>query len=130
VVDSAANAYQGGKAIFIGDIQVGDSISVVTDGKTITEVYLRASSGTGSNMVTGTVLVVDAKAKTVTLLTSGNRLIYIDAAQAGSIISVATGKTITLSALDANDQLRIYGDYKDASNFIAKSIILEVDAKN
>lgn len=125
VIDPAANAYQGSKAILIGIIQVGDTISVVSDGKTITEVYLKSAGGDTANKLSGTVLVVDAKAKQITVLSSTNKLVYISTRSVGSIVNASTGKTLTLSNVDVNSQLLAYGEYTDASNFSATSIIIE-----
>ncbi|MCI8525257.1 MAG: S-layer homology domain-containing protein [Oscillospiraceae bacterium] len=124
VVAPSANAYQAGRAILISTIQVGDTISVVSDGKTISEVNLRSSSGDGANKVSGTVLVTDSSTKTLTVLTAGNRLVYIDASQTASIINAANGKSISLSGIEVNRSLEAYGSYDDPSNFNAKSIII------
>ena len=124
-VDASANAYQNGKAILLSTIQVGDTLSVTVDGKTITEIHLKSSNSNTANKVSGIVLVVDTSAKQITVLNSSNRLIYISTASVGSIIKSSTGKTVSLSSVEPNSQLLAYGSYADASNFTATSIIIE-----
>lgn len=125
-LDPSADAYQGSKTILVGVIQVGDTVSVVADGKTITEVYLKSANGNTATKVSGTVLVVDAKAKQITILNSTGKLIYISTSSVGSIVDATNnGKTITLSSVEANDQILAYGSYTDSSNFTATSIVVE-----
>lgn len=69
--------------------------------------------------------MVDAKAKQITVLSSTNKLVYISTRSVGSIVNASTGKTLTLSNVDVNSQLLAYGEYTDASNFSATSIIIE-----
>lgn len=123
-VDPSAGAYQGNKAILISAVQAGDTVSVVADGKVITEIYLKSSNGNTATKVTGTVLVVDSAAKRVTILNSTGKLVYISTASVGSIIT-AGGKTLSLSGITTNSQLLAYGSYTDSTNFIATSIIID-----
>ena len=75
--------------------------------------------------------MVDAKAKQITVLSSTNKLVYISTRSVGSIVNASTGKTLTLSEVGKevekrpNLRLLAYGEYTDASNFSATSIIIE-----
>ncbi len=123
-VDENAAAYSGTKSILLTDINVGDTVTVVVYGDTITEIHLKSSVAT-SKKVTGAVLAVDAQKKTLTLLTSAEKLIYIDASSVVTIIYAGTGRTMNLGNITVNSQLVVYGTYSDASNFKATAIIVE-----
>lgn len=125
-LDPTAAAYQGSKAILVSVVQAGDTVSVVADGKTITEVYLKSSNGNTATKVSGTVLVVDTKAKQITVLNASGKLVYVSTSSVGSIVdATGNGKTISLSNLEVNSQILAYGSYTDGSNFSATSIIVE-----
>ena len=124
-VSASANAYYDGTSILISSIQVGDTIRAVVDGSTILEVYRLSGSSLSDNKLSGTLLAVDEDDDVLTVLNTSNRLIYVDVSDVGAILNAETGKTLKLSALEANDQLLAYGTYTDASNFVASSIIVE-----
>ncbi|MGE4354758.1 MAG: S-layer homology domain-containing protein, partial [Oscillospiraceae bacterium] len=107
-VDENAGVYNGDTAILLSDIQVGDTISVVVYGSTITEIYLK-SAANSSSKVSGTVLAVATSDKVITVLTDSEKLIYIDASSAASIINASTGNTLKLSAIPVNSELVAFG---------------------
>ncbi|MGE4354140.1 MAG: hypothetical protein AB7D36_08665, partial [Oscillospiraceae bacterium] len=88
------------------------------------EIYLK-SAANSSSKVSGTVLAVATSDKVITVLTDSEKLIYIDASSAASIINASTGNTLKLSAIPVNSELVAYGTYDNSTTFIAKSIIIE-----
>ncbi len=123
LIDENAAAYSGTTSILLSDIQVGDTVSVVVYGDTITEVYLQ-SALTSSEKVTGSVLAVDTSSKTIMILTASDKLVYIDASSVVTIISATTGSTMKLSAIETNSAIVAYGEYSSSTNFEAVSIIV------
>lgn len=123
-VDVNAGVYSGTTPILLSDIQAGDTVSVVLYGSTITEIYL-VTSVSSTTKVSGTVLAVNTSAKTVTILTPANKLVYIDMSSVGSIITASTGKTLTIYSIGVNSELVAYGTYSSSTNFAAKSIVIE-----
>lgn len=123
-VDVNAGVYSGTTPILLSDIQAGDTVSVVLYGSTITEIYL-VTSVSSTTKVSGTVLAVNTSAKTVTILTPANKLVYIDMSSVGSIITASTGKTLTIYSIGVNSELVAYGTYSSSTNFAAKSVVIE-----
>jgi hypothetical protein len=122
-VDENAGVYSGSSSILISDIQIGDTVSIVVYGDTITEIYLQ-SALSSADKVEGTALATDTSSKTITLLTSSGKLVYIDASSVVTIISATTGKTMKLSAIEANSAIVAYGEYSNSTTFVAVSIIV------
>lgn len=123
-IDEDVSVYSGTSEILLSDIQAGDQVTVVVYGNTISEVYLQ-SAVSSSTKVSGTVLSVDTTNRQITILTSSEKLIYINTASVVSILSAATGKTEALSSITAKDLLVAYGAYSSSSAFTAKSIVIE-----
>lgn len=123
-LDEDVSVYSGTSEILLSDIQAGDQVTVVVYDNTISEVYLQ-SAVSSSTKVSGTVLSVDTTNRQITILTSSEKLIYINTASVVSILSAATGKTESLSSIVAKDLLVAYGTYSSSSAFTAKSIIIE-----
>jgi len=122
-LDSTVPAYSGTTTIALSNIKVGDTVSVVVYGSTINEVSLQ-SSGTPTNQVTGSVLLVNSKEKTITVLTPSGTLIYLSTSSLNWIIPVSGGSSISLSSLAVGSQITAYGSYSGTSNFTAKIIIV------
>jgi len=123
-LDEDAVAYSGSTQIPLSTILVGDTVIISTYNSLITEIKLQSSVNTATK-VTGTVLKVDVMTAVITILNSDDKLIYVNAYNAASIINSATGSSIYLSAISANLKLVAYGSYTDSRNFKAKSIIIE-----
>jgi hypothetical protein len=123
-VDESAGVYHGTTAILLSDIHAGDRVSVVVVGSTITEISL-LSAVTSADKVSGSVLVVNATSKTVTILTASGKLVYLDLKAVVSIISAETGRAVSLSSLAVNSRIVAYGSYSNSSTFKAVSIIVE-----
>ncbi len=122
-LDSGVSAYDGaGKSVLLSVIQVGDTVSVEVYSNTITEVSLQ-SAAVSSTQLVGTVLVVDATAKQLTVLISG-KLIYIDTSAVTYIINLSTGKSMSLASVTVDSTLTAYGAYTDATHFAATSILV------
>jgi hypothetical protein len=96
--------YSGSTQIQLADIDIGDTISAVIYGSTVSEINL-ISAVSSSVKVAGTVLTVDTAKKTVTILTSSDKLVYIDASATVSILNAGTGRTLSISGIDAGDSL-------------------------
>jgi len=124
-VDSSAGVYSGSKSILLSDVQAGDTVSVVADGSVITEIYLKSSTGNTSTKLTATVLAVDTTKKRITALATSGKLVYISTSSIGTILDTASGKSISLSSLQANEQIVAYGTYSDSTTFNASSIVIE-----
>jgi hypothetical protein len=123
-LDENASVYSGAKAILLSDIKVGDKVTVVVYNNTITEINLN-SAVSSSDKVSGGVLAVDATSKVITILTPNGKLVYINISAVLSIISSATGRSVTLSAITTDSQIVAYGAYSDSTHFSANSIIIE-----
>jgi len=123
-VDESAGVYHGTTAILRSDIHAGDRVSVVVVGSTITEITL-LSAITSADKVSGSVLLVNATSKTVTILTASGKLVYLDLKSVVSIISAETGRAVSLSSLAVNSGIVAYGSYSNSSTFKAVSIIVE-----
>ncbi len=125
-IDSAAKAYQGTKAILPGSIVVGDSVSVSTNGHSITEIHLNSSSSESDGKLTGTILAVDLSSRTLTVTNTTGRLIYVCVKSGATILDPLSGHQLSLAELKVNVQIIAYGAYADATNFEAASVILEI----
>lgn len=123
-LDESAGVYSGSKAILLSDIQVGDDVTVVVYDNTITEIYLQNSASTSAK-ITGKVLDVDAYKKQIMILTSSDKLLYVNTSSVISMISADTGKAISLTSIQVDSQLVAYGAYTNSTNFTAISIIIE-----
>ena len=123
-LDENVGVYNGTTSILLSDIQVGDEITVVVYDGTITEIYL-LSSTSSSTKVTGTVLNVDTTEKQIMIITASDKLVYIDYSSVKSIINTSTGKTVSISAVEVDEQIVAYGSYSDSTNFTATAIVLE-----
>ncbi len=123
-VDEAPGVYSGDNPILLSDISPGDTVSVVVYGSTITEIHLISSVGS-TKKLEGTVLLVDASGRKITILSASGKLMYIDTSSVGSIISASTGKSISLGSISAESRFVAYGTYKDSTTFKATSIIIE-----
>lgn len=119
-LDTLAGIYSGSKTLAVSDIHIGDTVSVVIYGKVITEVELE-SAAVSSDKLTVTVLAVNSKTITALL---GGKLVYIDGS-AATILSAVSGKTIKLSALEAETVITVYGSYTASTSFKATSIVVE-----
>ncbi len=124
-VDPAAKAYLGSKSILPNTIQVGDTLSVATNGHSITEIQLKASSANTTGKVTGAVLAYDNKTAQLTVTNTTGRLVYIRLKRNGTVLNTATGMQMTLRTIEPNTQIVAYGNYTDATNFEATTIIIE-----
>lgn len=121
LIDEGAAVYSGKTAILISTVHVGDQVSVVIYGNMVTEVYLQ-SAISSSNKVTGRVLNTDKQV--MTILTSSEKLVYVDTSSALMVAS-STGKTISLSSIEKNSEIVAYGVYKNSTDFSAKLIVIE-----
>ncbi|SMC36892.1 S-layer homology domain-containing protein [Papillibacter cinnamivorans] len=123
-LDEYVVVYKGSTSILLSDVQAGDTVTVVIYGSTITEVHLE-SAAVSSSKVTGTVLSVDTKGRTVTILTASNKLIYIDVTYIRTIVSAATGESILLTSVAADSEIVAYGSYGGSTAFSAVLIVVE-----
>lgn len=118
--------YHNGQMVLPSTVQAGDLVSAKTVGDTILSVDLLTSNGDSSRKLTGTVLSVDTHDKQLTLLNNvSQRLVYVDVDSSVTILNAATGRTLRLSDLKADQVLTIYGSYTDASTFDAVTILIE-----
>ena len=102
--------------VLASTVQAGDLVSAKTVGDTILSVDLLTSNGDSSRKLTGTVLSVDTRDKQLTLLNNvSQRLVYVDVDNSVTILNAATGRTLRLSDLKADQVLTVYGSYTDAS---------------
>jgi len=124
-VDPGAKAYLGSKSILPSTIQVGDVLSVATNGHSITEIQLKSSSANSSSKVTGAVLALNKQSAQLTVTNTAGRLVYIRLKQGGTILNTETGSKVSLYDIEPNTQIVAYGSYTDATNFDATSIIIE-----
>lgn len=120
MLDEGVAVYNGKTAILQSAIRVGDEVSVVIYGNMVTEIYLK-SAVSSTNQVSGRVLTTDRQ--TITMLTSSEKLVYVDASSA-SVVASSTGKTLSLSYIDKNSEIVAYGTYKSATEFSAKLIVI------
>ena len=118
--------YYNGQMVLASTVQAGDLVSAKTVGDTILSVDLLTSNGDSSRKLTGTVLSVDTRDKQLTLLNNvSQRLVYVDVDNSVTILNAATGRTLRLSDLKADQVLTVYGSYTDASTFDAVTILIE-----
>lgn len=125
IVDPAATVYQGSKAILVNEIQVGDSVSVSTNGHSIKEIRLKSTSANNAGKLTGTVLSYDAGTKELTVTNTAGRWVYVSLKESGFVLDADTGEKIAVHKLRPNDPIVAYGSYTDANKFQAASIVLE-----
>lgn len=123
-LDEDAAAYSGTTAILLSAVQIGDTVELAVYGKVITEVYVQ-SAVSAATKVTGSVLKVDSMARELTILTSADKLVTINASGVGSIITAATGGSLSLSSIPVNAVLVAYGSFTDSRTFKAKSLVIE-----
>ncbi|NCB51648.1 MAG: S-layer homology domain-containing protein [Clostridia bacterium] len=123
-IDTNVGVYSGSSSILISDIQAGDTVTLVVYGSAATEIYL-VTSANSTTKVSGTVLAVDTTARTITILTSKSKLVYIDLSSVKSIITASTGQSLSIYSISADSELVAYGTYKSSTNFVATSIIIE-----
>ncbi len=124
VLDETVTAMSGTTKIKISDIKVGDTVSVLVYGITISEVTLKSAAVTSGNQISGSVLLISNTDNTITVLTTSGKLIYISASSLRWIIYASTGSSISLSALPVGSQIVAYGEYSGSSNFTAKVMII------
>lgn len=118
--------YHNGQLVMASTVQAGDLISVKAVGDTILSVDLLTSHGDSSRKLTGTVLSLNTSKKQLTLLNNvSQRLVYVDVDNSVTILNAATGRTLRLSDLKADQVLTVYGSYTDASTFDAVTILIE-----
>lgn len=120
-----ATVYQNGQVILPSAVQAGDTVSVKVIGTSIVAVELLNSTGDSAKKLTGTILSVDTTKKQITLLNSQQRLVYIDVKDTYTYLNSATGRTIRLSDLKADQAITVYGSYTDATTFDAVTVVLE-----
>lgn len=124
-LDGAVVAYQGNKVIDIATIQYGDTVSVECYGNTIIAVTLKSTQANTSTKLTGAVLAVDTKSRTITVLTGSDKLVYITCEKLSSILDTTTNRTVYLYDISAGDQIVAYGAYTNGSTFAATSAVIE-----
>ncbi len=120
-----AVAYQGDKAIEISRIAMGDTVEVTLYNKEITVIYLLESAASTANKLTATVLDVKKTQDKVTVQLANSTLVYVDTSKAEAMIQASTGKTISLSDLEEDDTVLVYGKYTSNNQFRAATVILE-----
>lgn len=123
-LDKNAGAYSGKTSILMSDIHAGDSVTVVYYGNTITDVYLIRSTNS-SGKLTGTVLAVNTSSKTVTILSTADKIVYINTENVSYIINASTGRAISLSSVSEDSNIVAYGTYTDSTNFASKLLVIE-----
>jgi hypothetical protein len=123
-LDEDAMAYSGTTEINISKITVGDTVSVEAYDDVIIVVKLE-SSASSSTKVSGAVLEVNTSNAIVTILTSDNKLVYINVRSTASILNAKTGSNMLYTGIVVGSSLVAYGEYTDSRNFAAKSIIIE-----
>lgn len=126
-LNSDAVAYNGKTSIKVSSVNVGDEVSVVVAGSEITEIHQDKAYQTSADVekLSVEVLAVDSSAKTITVLTANNKLVYVNCKTVGSVLDSASGKTASLGSIKSGNRILVYGSYTDSSNFTAKSIIIE-----
>jgi len=124
-VDPGARAYLGAKSILPSEIQVGDTLSVSTNGHSITEIQLKSSSANSSGKVTGAVLAFNKTSAQLTVTNTAGRLVYIRLKQGGTVLDAGTGSKMSVYDVEPSTQIVAYGSYTDATNFDATMIIIE-----
>ena len=123
-LDDDAAVYSGTTEIALTDIKIGDSVTVDVYDNVITEVHVQ-SVVSSSTKITGKVLTIDANKYQLLILTTDEKLIYINISSAVSIINAKTGVSVYYTYIPVNSELVAYGTYTDTRTFAAKSIIIE-----
>jgi hypothetical protein len=123
-VEENATAYSGTTELKLSDIKVGDTVTVTVYGSSIDEVRLDSTSITGANQVTGSILLINTADNLITLLTPSGKLIYISTANLTWIIYADSGSRISLSGLDVNSQVVVYGAYSSSTVFAGRILII------
>lgn len=124
VLDDEVKVYSGSTETALGSIYVGDQVSIVCYGSTITQIKL-VSAAYSATKVIGTVLRVDTASQIITVLTSENKLVYVSPASGASILKASTGAQISLSSIAAGSTMTTYGAYANSSKFTAQSMLIE-----
>jgi hypothetical protein len=121
MLDEGVGVYSGKKSILLSDVHVGDKVSLVLYGDIVTEVHLESAVSSSYN-VSGKVLTTDKNE--ITILTTNDKLLYVDTSSA-SIVAAKTGRSLYLSSIDENSLIVAYGEYKNATVFIAQLVVVE-----
>lgn len=124
VLDDEVKVYSGSTETALGSIYVGDQVSIICYGSTITQIKL-VSAAYSATKVIGTVLRVDTASQIITVLTSENKLVYVSPASGASILKASTGAQISLSSIAAGSTMTTYGAYANSSKFTAQSMLIE-----
>lgn len=120
MLDEGVTVYSGKTAILLSDVRIGDEVSMVIYGDIVTEIYLQ-SVVSSSNKVMGRVLTTERYK--ITILTSAEKLVYVDTSSA-SVVS-STGKNLSISSIEKNTVIVSYGNYKNSSDFVARLVVVE-----
>ena len=109
------------KIIDVSELAVDYHVAMITEGDEVLSIDVDRAAGSNATKISGTVITVESKEKTILFRTSDEKIVTVDVPAGLSIQTVGSG-TISLSKLQNGDNLDIYGEYKDG-NFKASVII-------
>ena len=105
----------------MSELAVDYHVAMITEGDEVLSIDVDRAAGSNATKISGTVITVETKEKTILFRTSDEKIVTVDVPAGLSIQTVGSG-TISLSKLQNGDSLDIYGEYKDG-NFKASVII-------
>lgn len=124
-LSSSVVVTEDGDYIDVDDISIGDYLEIQLTGTQIISMDRVDSLSSSAQEVSGTILSVDTSANKITLFDDNDNLFYITTNELGSILSIATGRTIGIAYLEEGDYVTAYGYYADSTYFTATSMVLK-----
>jgi len=121
-LDRYARILKAGVEISIGELEIGDAVSLSLSGQTITEVYVEKSL-TSSNL-RGTLVTVDTTKREIVLRADGV-LNYITVPTTAKITDAITTLEIRFGSIPTGATLTVFGESQSAGRFTASQIIVE-----
>lgn len=118
---SSISVTRDGKVIDVKDLALDYHVAMITEGDTVLSIEVDRAASTSATQITGTVILPDAKEKTILFRTSEDKVLTVVVPSGTTIQTIGSG-TISLSKLETGDVLDIYGEYVEG-NFKASIII-------
>ncbi|MDR0819595.1 MAG: S-layer homology domain-containing protein [Oscillospiraceae bacterium] len=114
--------WMGQNSIKIGELQIGDEVSMVIYGEYITDIYLTERT-TAAEKITGKLLTIDTTGEL--MLQADNALYYITVNAGITIITSGGNKNLGIYDLKPNSTLTVYGTMLGNNMMTASSIVVE-----
>jgi hypothetical protein len=122
-LDNDAVIWSGRTEISLNDLKIGDEISLLVFGDTVSDVYLIQAEASATK-VSGAVLTVDTTKRQI-IIKYGSSLTYVNLKAGTPILMAATGASIALTGMPLEANIVAYGIYTSSNQFSATLIVIE-----